>query len=262
MANAIVRDCLFCGGPVQREKYNQYCSRPCYWAHRKALKASRCEICGVPFTGILFRTNAKGETRVVGAKTQTCSGPCNRKLISAEVSKLTGARKGNWKGGVSADHNHSFRGTNWPAIAERARKRDGGKCQHCGLTNEQHRDAYGKQLEVHHIEPFHNFTDFRKANRMANLVTLCVPCHRVADAAVPAVQMSLSLSKHQRGNRAGLARGEKHGQAKLTESEVMELRRRYAGGARVSQLAADSGRHYMTVRAAVKGQTWTHLPMR
>jgi 5-methylcytosine-specific restriction endonuclease McrA len=69
------------------------------------------------------------------------------------------------------------RGPNWFAQRRKAKARDGGICQHCGA----------KGVDVHHIRPFRFFDDFRPANELSNLVTLCKPCHRKADAAVQAV---------------------------------------------------------------------------
>jgi predicted HNH restriction endonuclease len=49
----------------------------------------------------------------------------------------------------------------------------------------------GKKLQVHHIVPFFNFADYRKANALKNLVSLCLVCHRREEAKVPAKQMTL-----------------------------------------------------------------------
>jgi DEAD/DEAH box helicase domain-containing protein len=67
-------------------------------------------------------------------------------------------------------------GPDWPKIRERARARDGYKCQVCGTpeTTRQH--------DVHHKMPFRSFLrdgmiDREQANRLENLATLCPPCH-------------------------------------------------------------------------------------
>jgi hypothetical protein len=129
------------------------------------------------------------------------------------------------------------------------------------MSNAEHKAKYGKSLDVHHLVPFHNFTDHVKANRPSNLVALCIPCHRKADAAVPALQLSLTWSAHERGNRIGLARGEKHGQSRLTADQVMKMRRLRAEGETVYRLAKDAGVAYMTAKNAINGSTWKHLPM-
>jgi hypothetical protein len=50
------------------------------------------------------------------------------------------------------------------------RERDGFKCQDCGMTNEQHNERYGKQLDVHRLIP-------GCAYSVALCVTLCRACH-------------------------------------------------------------------------------------
>nr|HID14483.1 DUF1998 domain-containing protein [Anaerolineae bacterium] len=71
-------------------------------------------------------------------------------------------------------------GPNWPAQRDAARARDGLRCRHCGAPE---RD--GRQHDVHHITPFRAFgyvpgiNDLYKlANRLENLITLCLACHR------------------------------------------------------------------------------------
>ena len=68
------------------------------------------------------------------------------------------------------------RGPNWMAQKRKARRRDNHTCGHCRRPGE----------DVHHIRPFRLFTDYRVANALANLITLCRPCHRRADAAFQA----------------------------------------------------------------------------
>jgi 5-methylcytosine-specific restriction endonuclease McrA len=63
------------------------------------------------------------------------------------------------------------------AQKRKARARDDRTCQHCGAPGS----------DVHHIRPFRFFTDYREANELTNLITLCKPCHRRADAAIQAV---------------------------------------------------------------------------
>jgi DEAD/DEAH box helicase domain-containing protein len=69
-------------------------------------------------------------------------------------------------------------GPNWDKQRNLARARDGYRCQICG-TPEQ-----GRSHDVHHKTPFRQFASYQQANQLANLVTLCRPCHRRAEAAV------------------------------------------------------------------------------
>jgi DEAD/DEAH box helicase domain-containing protein len=71
------------------------------------------------------------------------------------------------------------RGPNWEEQRERARARDGHLCQHCGAA-----ERPGRQHHVHHLRPFRSFgwvagqnDDYRAANELTNLVTLCPSCH-------------------------------------------------------------------------------------
>jgi len=68
------------------------------------------------------------------------------------------------------------RGPNWQAQRRAALQRDGRTCQHCGATSQS----------VHHIRPFRFFIDYVEANDLVNLIALCDPCHRKADAAIQA----------------------------------------------------------------------------
>lgn len=76
-------------------------------------------------------------------------------------------------------------GPNWSAQRDAARARDAYTCQHCGAPESGHR-----QHDVHHIIPFRAFgyvpgaNDlYQLANRLENLVTLCLICHRRVERA-------------------------------------------------------------------------------
>jgi len=69
-------------------------------------------------------------------------------------------------------------GPNWEVQRNRARQRDGFRCQLCGAEE-------GERLHhVHHKTPFRTFTSFIQANMLENLVTLCPECHRRVETAV------------------------------------------------------------------------------
>jgi DEAD/DEAH box helicase domain-containing protein len=69
-------------------------------------------------------------------------------------------------------------GPNWPVQRDRARARDGYRCQSCGAPEK------GRAYHVHHKIPFRAFASHRQANQLSNLVTLCPHCHRRAELAV------------------------------------------------------------------------------
>jgi DEAD/DEAH box helicase domain-containing protein len=69
-------------------------------------------------------------------------------------------------------------GPNWSSQRDQARVRDQYRCQICGAPEQ------GRSHDVHHKIPFRTFASYRQANQLANLVTLCRPCHRRAELAV------------------------------------------------------------------------------
>lgn len=73
-------------------------------------------------------------------------------------------------------------GPEWQQIRQQVRQRDGFTCQICGAA-----ESPGRQHDVHHKIPFRQFRDEtgrilrEEANRPENLVTLCQPCHHLAE---------------------------------------------------------------------------------
>ena len=68
-------------------------------------------------------------------------------------------------------------------IRDRALERDGRRCRTCGARAEEF------LLHVHHVRPFREYgyvpgrnENYRQANQIDNLVTLCPSCHRRAEA--------------------------------------------------------------------------------
>lgn len=62
-----------------------------------------------------------------------------------------------------------------------------------------------------------------------------------------------------RGHR-GYAAGERHGQVKLTETQVREIRTRYAaGGVLLRELAQEFGVNVPNVSAIINRRSWKHL---
>lgn len=55
-------------------------------------------------------------------------------------------------------------------LKERVRQRDGYRCSECGMTQEEHKEKYGRRLEVHRLEPGSDYTE-------EGCATLCWPCH-------------------------------------------------------------------------------------
>lgn len=141
-----------------------FCGFSCYgaWQKRHRIGVGRkrvavsCHMCGKPFER---HPSAVNERNFCGPEClsvwRSSSGKC-------------GADSPTWRGGHSC-----YRGDNWNRQRKAARERDNHTCQHCGKV--------GRNLPVHHVRPFRLFTDYREANRLENLITLCSVCHGVAE---------------------------------------------------------------------------------
>lgn len=92
----------------------------------------------------------------------------------------SGPRNRAWEGG----YEDRYYGPNWSEQRKRALERDDFRCQMpgCNLTREKHRELYDRDLTVHHLIPIREFDDdlgvgHKQANRLENLVTLCLEHH-------------------------------------------------------------------------------------
>jgi HNH endonuclease len=57
-------------------------------------------------------------------------------------------------------------------------QRDGERCVNCGLSRDEHKERYGKDITVDHIDRRgKNVPTAQKNNDLNNLQTLCLPCH-------------------------------------------------------------------------------------
>jgi DEAD/DEAH box helicase domain-containing protein len=69
-------------------------------------------------------------------------------------------------------------GENWLQQKLLVRARDQYRCQNCGAAED------GRVHDVHHRTPFRTFRDYKEANQLENLITLCPACHRQAETVV------------------------------------------------------------------------------
>lgn len=66
---------------------------------------------------------------------------------------------------------------------EEAIKRDGYACVECGMSRDEHKAKYKRDISVDHIDGSgRNTSKEQKNNVLSNLKTLCLPCHGRKDA--------------------------------------------------------------------------------
>lgn len=150
-------NCKQCGKEMRTFKSREQdcCSQKCaylYWPQSKYVSFT-CKSCG--------------KTKMVPPYKQTCLHRmyCDKICAGkAHSQKVLGQNNANWKGGFSL----APRGINWKKQSCLARKRDGYTCQVCQKVG----------IQVHHIVPFRLFGgDWKRANVLSNLITLCASCH-------------------------------------------------------------------------------------
>lgn len=180
--------CSHCGKIVERDPSkvgrndNFFCSPECLneWRAihmRRENNPNWVEpiITQCAFCGSLLERNPS-RVGVTERKVHFCSKDCRYGWMS---NALSGENSPHWKGGTIR-----YYGPNWNRQRQRARKRDNHTCQHCGIT----RQELGRELHVHHIQSFRSFDylpgeneNYRQANRLANLISLCPSCHKRAE---------------------------------------------------------------------------------
>ena len=123
-------------------------------------------------------------------------------------------------------------GPTWKAQKERARARDGYRCQMCGAPESS------KAHDVHHIVPFRMFSNYEQANVLSNLVTLCSTCHGRAETAVR-VRSGLAGLSYVLTHLAPLVLDVRRGRPRRVQPSTVPAGRRSAGS---GALRPDSSR--------------------
>lgn len=165
-------NCIICGknfktykSRIEREASQKCCSEECYRESRRTGKGINCycDNCGKSFY--------KAPSLQVKHRNNFCSTECMGTFYS-ESGLFAGENSPSYIG--SFEKHKKYYGSNWLAQRRKTRSRDNYTCQRCGITE----DEYGQQLSVHHIVPFVMFKDYKEANLLDNLLSVCEPCHR------------------------------------------------------------------------------------
>lgn len=210
--------CSYCKIKIYRKKCHVekftdlFCSRACNTLFKREIKPPGpkrerlsliCQECQKPFEVIKSRKDAKycgrnclgtanGRrakeklSKQVMVSCSCCETTFNKKpsvvkplnfctiecmgIYYSQNELFSGENSGTWGGGKI-----SYYGPNWLAQRRAARKRDEHTCQRCRIKEIE----YGQELSVHHIIPFSTIDDYKIANELSNLVSVCEPCHRI-----------------------------------------------------------------------------------
>lgn len=168
--NSVDLICDNCGKEFNQPKCrvlkHNFCSRECNSAyqHKQGSTELMCEQCGKPY----WTSNAQIRLR----ESRFCSKKCKNDWTS---KNYRGENNPNWNGGCIV---HWY-GRNWRRQREKAIKRDNATCQACGYVM----GSGDTRFEVHHIKRFIEFDgDWKKANRLTNLICLCKDCHAAVES--------------------------------------------------------------------------------
>ena len=170
----VTRICPNCGvevkvipSRVESSKQN-FCSRECHneWRSKNTAGANspswkrvikKCGYCG--------KELSIPPNRLAHEKTY-----CNRECMALDYEKrFSGENSPTWKGGLTRKNY----GPNWHSQRRLTRKRDLFICVRCGKSEHEN----GQELSVHHIKLFRLCKDYKEANQLENLVSLCRECH-------------------------------------------------------------------------------------
>lgn len=179
----VILECEACGDEYSVKHANKdksrFCSRDCLgqWMSENMTGENNrydynqmeftCEWCSESY----FRAASEEE------KTRFCSQEC---LVEWRSREYSGENHPRWK-----DNGGYYRGPNWHRQRAKARERDNHECQNCGSSD--------SELDVHHIIPFSEFDNYKRANQLHNLITLCDSCHSNVEWGNITVQSNIEI---------------------------------------------------------------------
>lgn len=165
----VERECEFCHQPFMARPrrlamgMDRFCSKKCVASHSHVTGSVmvQCHHCHKSFI-------TKKSLVARGSK-KYCSRACQNAAphISGSSHKL-------WNGGRIGSY-----GPDWYRQRKAAYERDKGICQCCHRSKRWNERGF----HVHHIIKRRSFgTDYKSANALSNLITLCPKCHRRVEA--------------------------------------------------------------------------------
>jgi 5-methylcytosine-specific restriction endonuclease McrA len=255
------KDCIGCGKPflfISSDK--KYCTDAC-WRISQTPEPRNCLNCNTMFSpvkfarGIIYRPTIQ----------RTCSTAClkewpsNNEERKEKISFAFSAEKHpNWQGGKSLRSNVSARGPGWAKQRKAALKKDNYACVDCGITDEESKVKYGSSLDVDHVIPFHNFSDYKKANRVNNLECRCKSCHKKEEAKRVGIQMVIPMSI---GRRETPYKPEnKMTNAKLSKFDVISIRIMHKNGKNTDYIHGEYPRVTRgSILNIISGKTWSSI---
>lgn len=251
------------GGSGNASQKSHYCDKDC-WKSAKKAKPKKCVNCKAIFTPVKWNASYGGFVSYNAGK--TCSAECHNLWIrnnperKAKISAaFFGDKHPNWQGGKSR-MDRGYRGPNWKKQREKALDRDGGCCIDCGINEDESMKKYKSKLHVDHIVPYHNFNDYKKANKLDNLATRCTSCHRKSESKRSMIQSILPLGGNdERFGHRGKLIGSKCHSAKLSEHEVSLIKRKIREGCVQRKLANEYGVSFAAISSIANGHTWRHV---
>lgn len=171
--------CSYCGEEFKRKRSRvkdtkNFCSRKCRGLYDRKREVRQCANCG-EYVERKISDFKRVDNSNIDREYTYCSIECMGEHYSRE-QLFTGENNEMWRGG-----GEYYYGDNWRSQRRKARERDNYTCQRCGIKEEDN----NKQLSVHHIKLFRSFNgDYKSANQLDNLITLCEPCHRAVHAEI------------------------------------------------------------------------------
>jgi hypothetical protein len=131
---------------------------------RRPTKNYNCQICGATFQG--------KQSRDKDGRNKFCSRRCHAEH-RRNTESFAGPNNPNWKGGVTQLHKKRPHPYTQQDIRIPIYERDGYACRECGMTNNESRARFGRDLSIHHIKRYVIDPD----DSPENLLTVCSICH-------------------------------------------------------------------------------------